>query len=327
MNMITKKMILTLILIAVSCVSLAASCTYCQTTMPLRKVNGRYYCNKHYCAKHKEISCEGKCYRCDLESRVSRNKAKCEYCSNTKKLTIAKSEEKYKAFCQDHYCAKHKCAFSKSYREGTYCSVCKREIILLEEAKKADERAKELRAESVKIAAEIEELKMQRESLRSRMSEPLTGLFGVELNASPESINVIPMPGASDIYIFTPKKLFREFKRYVVEVTDGRVCRIRASRRFDSMDESEAEFDSVVELLDKKYGRERRGKVEKHGLYDMQVNYDFGCDENLENPKQGITVILTRTNAADYNVSISAFEVSVIKKMIERKEQNDIDAL
>ena len=65
-------------------------------------------------------SYEGKCYRCELESLVSRGKAKCTYCNNIKKLIIAESGGKYKAFCPDHYCAKHKCAFSKSYRDGIF---------------------------------------------------------------------------------------------------------------------------------------------------------------------------------------------------------------
>ena len=128
------KITLALLLTAASSVSLAYSCRYCRNTMPLRLVNGRYYCNKHYCSKHKETHSTDKCYQCELASRVSRGKAKCVFCDNTKKLTIAKGRNKYEAFCPDHYCTTHTNAFYEPYSGSPYCLKCRRAALAQEAA-------------------------------------------------------------------------------------------------------------------------------------------------------------------------------------------------
>ena len=283
------KKILTLLLVFASGVCLAEKCTYCPATMGVRIVNGSPYCSKHYCSKHKEIHSESKCYRCDLESRLSRGKAKCVFCNNTKKLKIAKGNRKFDTFCPDHFCASHKCAFYEPYSGTPYCRKCK-----------------------------------QDDSKQFR-SEPLTGLFGVELSASIDSIKATMVePGT---YKFTPDKQFRDFKNYAVFVSDGKIHTIWSFRTFSEEEDAENEFETVLSLLDKKYSRERRTGILKKGYYDWVVIYGFDYDEHHKNEKQRIVIKKGRSSAGKYDVIIFATNVSESKKLFETEEKNDIDAL
>lgn len=284
------KKILTLFLVVSAGVCFAEKCTYCPATMGVRIVNGRPYCGKHYCSKHKEIHSEDKCYRCDLQSRLSRGKAKCAFCNNTKKLTIAKGNRKYEAFCPDHYCSLHKCAFYEPY-SGTPCC-----------------------------------LKCKQDASRQYHSEPLTGLFGVELNASIDTVASATLID-SDGYKFTPDKPFRNFKNYMILTTKGKINTIVAVQTFNGEDEAESEYESVLAILDKKYGRDRRTGILKKGYYEWHTAYNFACDEKNENPQQRIIISKTRSSVGKYDISVSAFLVSDAKKMFEADMQNDIDAL
>ena len=246
------KITLALLLTAASSVSLAYSCRYCRNTMPLRLVNGRYYCNKHYCSKHKETHSTDKCYQCELASRVSRGKAKCVFCDNTKKLTIAKGRNKYEAFCPDHYCTTHTNAFYEPYSGSPYCLKCRREALAKEEAQKKIKRAEALEAEADKLEAELQELKAQRAARHKLSAEPLTGMFGVGLNASLSSIVSKPVLGNENLRAFTPAKQFRDFKLYAVQTSGGRIFAIRTAQYFNVDSDAENEFENVVALLDKK---------------------------------------------------------------------------
>lgn len=321
------KKILTLFLIVSAGVCFAEKCTYCPATMGVRIVNGRPYCGKHYCSKHKEIHSEDKCYRCDLQSRLSRGKAKCAFCNNTKKLTIAKGNRKYEAFCPDHYCTTHKNAFYEPYSGSPYCLKCRQEASAKEEAEKKIKHAEALEAEADKLEARIQELKAQRAASHKLRAEPLTGLFGVELDAPITSIVSKPIPEDPNAHSFTPAKRFRDFKLYAVQTSENRIFAIRTARYFNVDSDAENEFENVVGLLDKKYNRERRTDVLKHGLYDKKVEYSFGCDEATGlSPKQKIVVAKIRSGM-EYEVSIYAYVVADVKKMLEDDAKNDMDAL
>ena len=303
--------------------TIAASCAHCQATMGLRKSGSYYYCTKHYCVKHKVVKPNGKCEQCDLTSLVARGKCKCHFCDSKAKLVVAKkaysgiysgpfgssSESKYDTYCPDHYCAKHKQAFreSDSGSDIPYCREC------------LSEKKQELRE---KIAES--EVKLQEAIIQIR-DQPLESIFGAPLGGSPAGI-IETSPGKS-IYEFTPKKRFRDFRSYMLEVQGDKVTYIAASRRFDLRDDAEAEFGRVVQLLDAKYSNERRTRIQS--TYDSKLCfYDFGCTGG-KNPKQQIMVTYDRIEGtlSDYRLQIVAYLVDDMKKTVQRNQDNDVDAL
>lgn len=283
------KKILVLVLIIIASVCFADRCAFCPSTIALRQVGGISYCYKHYCNKHKEIHRENKCYRCDLESRVARGKAKCAYCDNTKKLTIDKVRYKFEAFCPDHYCVTHKCAFYTKYSGGFACASC------------------------------------ESDKNRQYREEPLSSLFGMELGADINSI--VATNVGEDTYTFTPDKQFRKFEIYGLYTVDGKICTITAVQFFKDEESAEDELNNVVSVLDKKYGRGRRTGIVKTDLYGLSVVYSFGYDSNFNKPKQRLVVTKSRKDYKKYEVAVSAYVVSEMDKMNDNEVKNDMDAL
>lgn len=277
----------------------AERCTYCPCTAPLRLVDGRYYCNKHYCFKHKAIHREGPCEECDIASRIARGKFSCSLCSTKRNITVVKDKDVgLIAFCAEHYCTRHRMGFSRSYTSGLSCSKCNSEA--------------------------------QLNKLNEMKAEPLSGMFGVTLGAPLASLVTTPSRGEKDVHLFTPEKKFRDFKCYCVIVADKRIIAIRTVRYFDYESAAQDEFETLLAILDRKYGRTRRGKILERGLYDRRVDYDFGCDvKSMGAPRQRITLGKIRDSGDGYRyeVSIMAYLVSELEKMIETDARKDLDAL
>lgn len=317
----------------------ANQCCRCTTTAPLRKVGDYYYCNKHYCPKHKLTNHEGKCPRCDLESLLKRGKGACMCCQSTANLTIAKRyTDRWGFFCPNHYCAVHN-QTPFSIRSGAWtCPVCeneanKRKREQEKEARiKAQEEYEKNQAERNKMHAEnAEKIKQQREQelkdLHTLKAEPLNSLFGVNLGAPPEDIK--SLSGTGDIRVFAPEKLFRKFSRYYVDIKLGKVVSIYTTQEFSDWDDAVFEVNSIVELLDKKYDARRRGEV-CEDRREMYVRYYFGCNPDTgTNPKQYIYVFArkSRRQIGNYLVTIGAVD-AVVSNILKTKEDSaNIDAL
>ena len=345
-----KKYSLFIVVGLAASVCFANRCCRCSTTAPLRKVKENYYCNKHYCAKHKLINDDGKCQMCELESILKRGKGECLCCKTTKNLSIVKyAWNHWGLFCANHYCAIHNQAPYRIGPDSWTCPLCKEadNIKKREQEKVARQKAKEAHEkemEEAKIAHEREmaEIAKKTEEERERMrqkreqdfkdlcalkAKPLEGLFGVNLGASQEDVKGIS--GEGHIRVFAPRKVFRNFSDYAVAVERGRVCSIYSSQEFKDWDDAETELELVVRLFDKKFGLKRRGEIQKE-LFKVIVCYEFGCDpDSGENPKQRvyITARKARNNLGNYIVMITA-EDSVVNKILHKaQDAADIEAL
>lgn len=310
------KIFYTLATILVSAYSFAASCRFCQCTMPLKNVNGQLYCKNHYCSKHKTINSDGKCKPCDLESRVRCNKGACFLCGVTKQLLVVNVEgaSNWQIVCKDHYCSNHRTVFVNSYRDGIICPCCQRVKINQVELKKTQEKIAELKKEKAELENKIAEID-------ALQAQPLKSLFGIKLGEPYPASN-----GKDGEFLFKPKKQFRDFKKYALGVRGGKVVYVSAILEFTTSHEADLEFNEILKVLDLKYNALRRTELEGK-LDSARCFYKFGC-ENSKNPKQVICVGRTPANDGfKYAVSVSGLIVSEMTSITNEMRQEDADAL
>lgn len=307
------KLIIILIILLSASQNFAATCARCQATMGLRKIDKVYYCNKHYCTKHKIVKTYEKCAQCDLQSLIARGKATCHLCSAKSKLIVARKpgsfsdgsnygglwgtgttleETPFAIYCPKHFCVEHKLAFKEDSSEAKshYCEKCL-------------------------IAHKLRTL-----------DQPLGSLFGAPLGGSPEGIIQVK-PGV-EYYSFTPAKKFREFNDYYLDVVDNKIVGISASKKFDYVDDADAEFSRIVDILDLKYGAERRSRISSESYREKYCYYNFATT-NGENAKQRLSVRYSRIEGtiADYKLHITAYLADDLHKQVNKRESADADAL
>lgn len=333
-----RKFLIVYACVLFAIVSRAAQCQFCRTTMPLREFNGRVYCTKHFCAKHKVVNSSGVCEQCKLESLIARGKGGCKICAlkNAKELLIlSEGWHKWGIYCKAHYCDKHHRIFSK-LKDGEYaCYTCqaeeKKEKAQEEFERKKREWHEAREKERAEVAQKEKEYQKAQEEERAAhnlfMSTALDSLFGVRLGGQ------IPLKVSgvveSKMQTFVPAKKFRNFETYSYRVENGRITEIQAVAVFDDLDAMKQEFDAVISVMDRKYGKGRRGVIRAESLDEFRCKYDFGCNpETGEDVKQRLAVytrIVPQT--LKYRIVICAYLVDAANAAYEKEQQRDMDAL
>lgn len=331
-----RRLLVVFVITLFAITSYAAKCQLCQTTMPLCKVEGRMYCKKHYCIKHKIVNHSGSCEQCELEGKIARGKGECRICGAKKELLILSvSYNRWDVYCKTHYCAKHQRIFSKQADEHYCCRDCQLEERAKKKQEELEQKEKEWQeaqeqsrreAQAARDARQKAEAKLQAEH-NLFMSKELDSLFGVRLGGR----RPLKEFGHSDsgMQVFTPAKKFRDFDVYHFGIQDDKVAEVQAVVERDDLEAMKNEFYSVISVLDRKYGVERRGDIIDEALDKFRCKYDFGCNPETGKDAKQRLVVYTRYNpkTLKYRIVICAYLVDAANAAYEKEQQQDMDAL
>lgn len=303
---IMNKLIASLVILLIASVASAADhCACCNATMGLRLVKGRHYCKDHYCVKHKAIKSYRDCQECEMERQIKSGKAKCQFCTEKKKLTVKRIDlknnrseynhsvlsmkEPFVFVCPQHYCKTHKLPFTKD-NDKIVCSKC---------AKSATE---------------------------ALWDEKLEGIFGQKLGAL---VEVKDANKEMEVREFVPEKAFRIGYKYSITFRKGKVIEISAAKEGMVFAEAVAEYNDVIKLLDIKYSRDRRRFDTDGGYEGKSCMYCFDSVSHTPNDaKEIISVSISRMgDGVNYRIAISAGLVDELKDIIDKCRESDLDAL
>lgn len=302
-----NKLIVSLVILLIASVSSAADhCACCNATMGLRLVKDRHYCKEHYCVKHKVIKSYRDCQECEMERRIKSGKAKCQFCTEKKKLMIKKIGaennrneyikiglklgcEPFIFVCPQHYCKTHKLPFTKD-NDKIVCSKC---------AKSATE---------------------------ALWDEKLEGIFGQKFGAL---VEVKDANKEMEVREFVPEKAFRIGYKYSITSRKGKVIEITAAKEGMVFAEAVAEYNDVIKLLDIKYSRDRRRFDTDGGYEGKSCMYCFDSVSHTPNDaKEIISVSISRMgDGVNYRIAIDAGLVDELKDIIDKCRESDLDAL